>query len=196
MDRKNRRRSYPLWLCSTGLVFCLLTGCSGAGAESAGDSVSGTSGSSGTGTASESGNGSSDSAAAADFAQTDADMFTDRDYETDYDESECVRIELNGDTASASSDSVKISGTTVTITEEAVYLVTGTLEDGMIVVDAPDTAKLQIVLDGVDINSATSAPLYILEAAARRSSPWRKARRTPFPTAGHLQRLMTVILIP
>lgn len=34
----------------------------------------------------------------------------------------------------------------------------------MIIVDAPDTAKLQLVFDGADINSETSAPLYIPEA--------------------------------
>lgn len=99
-----------------------------------------------------------------DFAQTDADMFTDRDYETDYDESNSIFIWLNGESATTSSDSVKISGTTVTITEEATYVISGTLADGMIIVDAPDTAKLQLVLNGVNINSETSAPLYILEA--------------------------------
>ena len=99
-----------------------------------------------------------------DFSQTDADMFTDRDYNTDYDESSSVRIELNGSSAAASSDSVQISGSTVTITEEATYIISGTLDDGMIIVNAPDTAKLQLVLNGVEINSATSAALYILEA--------------------------------
>lgn len=34
----------------------------------------------------------------ADPAQTDADLFTDRDYETDYEESGIVMIQLNGDT--------------------------------------------------------------------------------------------------
>ncbi len=105
---------------------------------------------------------SADSTDAA-LSQTDAEMFTDRDYETDYDESNCVQIQLNGSSATASSDSVEISGTTVTITEEATYLISGTLDDGMIVVDAPDTAKLQLVFDGVEINNETSAPLYILE---------------------------------
>lgn len=99
-----------------------------------------------------------------DFSQTDADMFTDRDYAADYDESSSVRIELNGSSAAASSDSVQISGSTVTITEEATYIISGTLDDGMIIVNAPDTAKLQLVLNGVEINSATSAALYILEA--------------------------------
>ena len=99
-----------------------------------------------------------------DASQTDGEMFTERDFQTDYDESDSVTIWLNGDSVQASSDSVEISGTTVTITEEATYILTGTLDDGMIIVNAPDTAKLQLVLNGVNINSGTSAALYILEA--------------------------------
>ena len=91
-------------------------------------------------------------------------MFTERDYKTDYDESGSVLIQLNGSTAAATSDSVRISGTTITITEDAVYRISGTLDDGMIIVNVPDTAKLQLVFDGVSIHSETSAPLYILEA--------------------------------
>ncbi|MBS5725438.1 MAG: carbohydrate-binding domain-containing protein [Clostridiales bacterium] len=106
----------------------------------------------------------SDTAAVAELSQTDTDMFTDRDYKTDYDEDSSVHIQLDGNSATASSDSVQISGTTVTITEEATYIISGTLDDGMIIVNAPDTAKLQLVLSGVDINSETCAPLYILEA--------------------------------
>ena len=105
-----------------------------------------------------------ESTAEADFAEADADMFTERDYDTDYDEESSISIRLNGSTAEASSDSVQISGGTVTITEEATYIISGTMDDGMIIVDAPDTAKLQLVLDGAEINSSASAPLYILEA--------------------------------
>ncbi len=93
-----------------------------------------------------------------------ADMFTERDFKTDYDESKAVKIKLNSSSATASSNSVKISGSTVTITEEATYVVTGELNDGMLIVDAPETAKLQLVLDGVNIKSETSAALYIIEA--------------------------------
>ena len=99
-----------------------------------------------------------------DFSQTDSDMFSDRDTRTEYDESDCVLIQLNGTSAAASSNSVKISGTTVTITEEATYMICGALDDGMIVVDAPEKAKPQLIFNGVAINSATCAPLYILEA--------------------------------
>lgn len=99
-----------------------------------------------------------------DFSQTDSDMFTERDNKTDYDDSKAVTIQLNGTTATASSDSVKISGSTVQITEEATYVISGSLTDGMIVVNAKDTAKLQLVFNGVSITSKTSAALYILEA--------------------------------
>ena len=47
--------------------------------------------------------------------QADTDVFTERDYKTDYDESGSVLIQLNGSTATATSDSVRISGTTITI---------------------------------------------------------------------------------
>lgn len=134
------------------LITGTAAGCGISGSDSSGKENSGDSGT------------SADSSGQTDFSQTDADMFTDRDYETDYDESSSVHIELNGSTAEADSDSVQISGSTITITEEATYIISGTLDDGMIIVDAPDTAKLQLVLDGADINSETSAPLYIPEA--------------------------------
>ena len=93
-----------------------------------------------------------------------SDMFTDRDYEIGYDENSSVLIQLNGDSISCDSDSVKISGTTAAITGEGTYILSGTLNDGMIVVDAGEKDKPQLVLNGVNINSKTSAPIYILEA--------------------------------
>ena len=99
-----------------------------------------------------------------DFSQTDSDMFTERDGKTEYDESKAVTIKLNGTSATASSNSVNISGSRVTITEEATYVISGELTDGMLIVNAKDTAKLQLVFNGVDVTSKTSAALYVLEA--------------------------------
>lgn len=99
-----------------------------------------------------------------DFSQADEDMFTERDGKTEYDESKAVTIKLNGTSATASSNSVNISGSRVTITEEATYVISGELTDGMLIVNAKDTAKLQLVFDGVNITSKTSAALYVLEA--------------------------------
>ncbi len=99
-----------------------------------------------------------------DFTEKDPDMFTDRDNQDNYDEGSSVQIVLNGSSATASSNSVKINGSTVQITEEATYVISGTLDDGMLVVNAPDTAKLQLVFNGVSITSSDCAALYVLEA--------------------------------
>lgn len=94
----------------------------------------------------------------------ESEMFTDRDFETEYDTSKSVSIELKGNSVSCKSDAVKISKTTITLSEEGTYIFSGTLDDGMIVVDAEDSDKLQIVLDNASITSSTSAALYIIEA--------------------------------
>lgn len=99
-----------------------------------------------------------------DFSKTDAENFTERDQQTDYDATNVVSIRLNGTTASASSESVKIDGSKITITEEATYELSGTLKDGMLMIDAPETAKLQLIFKGVNITAETSAALYILNA--------------------------------
>ena len=75
-----------------------------------------------------------------------SDMFTDRDMEIGYDETTAVSVSLNGDTASCDSDSVNISGSVVTITNEGTYILSGTLNDGMIIVTVDDTEKVQFVL--------------------------------------------------
>lgn len=138
------------------LVCCMLAACSKPGMNIGilgNEDVSGNTGASGNA-----------AAPSVDFSGTDEDMFTDRDYKAAYQESQSVIIALNGDAATASTNSVKISGSTVTITEEATYIISGSLDNGMIIVDAADTAKLQIVLNGVNISSQASAALYIREA--------------------------------
>ncbi len=93
-----------------------------------------------------------------------SDMFTDRDLSADYDESAAALIQLNGDSAACDSDAVQIDAGTVTITDEGTYILTGTLNDGTVIVNAGDTDKPRLVLDGVSITSGTSAPICILEA--------------------------------
>lgn len=89
------------------------------------------------------------------------DLFSGRDLDASYDESTAVRIQL--DTASCDSNAVTIDGGTVTIGDEGVYSLSGTL-DGQIVVNAKDTDKVQLVLDGVNITSDSSAAIYALKA--------------------------------
>lgn len=93
-----------------------------------------------------------------------SDMFTNRDKEIGYGESTSVKLTLNGDSISSSSSSVAISGSTATISEEGIYIISGTLDDGMIIIDADKNAKIQLVLDNASINSSTSAAIYVCKA--------------------------------
>ena len=87
--------------------------------------------------------------------------FTDREKSGSYKALEAVKITLNKTTATVSGSGAKADGSTITITEEGVYVVSGTLEDGQIIVDASDSDKVQIVLDGVHINCETNAAIYV-----------------------------------
>lgn len=92
-----------------------------------------------------------------------ADMFTERDLDGTYEESKAVYVTLSDDGITGKTAGVAINGQTVTITEEGTYVFSGTLSEGQIVVDADD-AKVQIVLDNVDITCASSAAVYVKSA--------------------------------
>lgn len=86
--------------------------------------------------------------------------------ETQADESEtdgtkADKSETNG--TKAASSGVSISGNIITISKEGTYVLSGALSEGQIVVDA-DLAKVQLVLDNVDITCASSAAIYIKSA--------------------------------
>ena len=95
---------------------------------------------------------------------TPSDMFTDRDLEVGYDETTAAAITISGSAASCDSDAVTIDGSTITITDEGTYLLSGTLDDGMVIVDAEDTDKIQLVLNGTSIHCADCAALYVRQA--------------------------------
>ena len=114
--------------------------------------------------------GSSENAAALSGSSTESgtesssEAFSDRDLSGDYDAAEAVTITLNGTSAAASSEYVKISGSTVTITAAGTYLLSGTLDNGSVIVDASKDDKIQLVLDGVTIHSDTFAAIYVAQA--------------------------------
>ena len=107
--------------------------------------------------------------AAIDEAMSDAaiditDMFTKRDLAGTYDESEAVKITLSGKTATCDSSNVHIEDGAVTIKAAGVYVLSGTLTDGTVVVDAGDDDKVQLVFDGVSITAADYAAIYAKNA--------------------------------
>ncbi|MCM1089401.1 MAG: carbohydrate-binding domain-containing protein [Butyrivibrio sp.] len=92
-----------------------------------------------------------------------SDMFSNRDREIGYDEMESVRITLTGDSAQADSENVRIDGNVVTIVSEGCYILSGSLQ-GQVIIQAKDTDKLHLVLDGAEISCQSSAALYVSQA--------------------------------
>ncbi|MDO4182681.1 MAG: carbohydrate-binding domain-containing protein [Coriobacteriia bacterium] len=102
-----------------------------------------------------------------DLSALDLD-YTDRDKDPSYDESSAVKIALNGSTATVqgTSSGVSVNGGVVTISQEGVYVFSGTLTQGQIVVECnkEDKAKVQIVLNGVTITNSTGPAVYVKQA--------------------------------
>ena len=84
------------------------------------------------------------------FEITSSDLFSDRDLAGTYDERESVELTLTNETQ--------------TISSGGVYIISGSLENGQIIVDCGDDDKVQLVLDDVSISCDYSAPIYIKNA--------------------------------
>ena len=93
-----------------------------------------------------------------------SDMFSSRDIESGYDESECTVITLNGTSATVKGDGASVKGTTVTVTSEGDYLITGRLNGGSVVVDADKSDKVRLILKDVSITSAGCAAIVVRQA--------------------------------
>ncbi len=79
------------------------------------------------------------------------DEFTERDLEQTADLSNAVYYNVS-------------DNSTISITDEGVYVISGTAENCTITVSADDTDKVQIVLDGVSITNDDSPAIYVISA--------------------------------
>ncbi|MEI3219247.1 MAG: carbohydrate-binding domain-containing protein [Lachnoclostridium sp.] len=70
-------------------------------------------------------------------------------------------LTLNKDSITSDDKTVQIDKTTATITKAGTYILTGTLTDGQIIVDAENKGDVKLVLNDADINCSSSAPIYI-----------------------------------
>ncbi|MCM1303791.1 MAG: carbohydrate-binding domain-containing protein [Lachnospiraceae bacterium] len=145
-------------VCSVVLAGCLaavsFAGCGDDGMEGVSESLAGVGArDSAVGSSAAGQSGSEDGQAAYTFAGgiiVASEMFTDRD--------------LSGAYNAAEAKEIVLSGEDVIITKEGVYLLRGTLADGTVIVDVDKNDKVQLVLDGVDIDNDASAAIYVKEA--------------------------------
>lgn len=66
-----------------------------------------------------------------------------------------------GSEITSNSDSVTITDNQATITEGGVYEITGKSEDSNLVVKVPDTESVELILNGLELSSSTTAPIYV-----------------------------------
>ena len=87
--------------------------------------------------------------------------FKNKDFYIDYSTEDTVKIDLS---APKEADGVKVSGSTVTITEAGTYVLSGTLTDGQVIIDAGDEDDVRLVLENASITCTTTAPIYAKNA--------------------------------
>ncbi|MBQ8986583.1 MAG: carbohydrate-binding domain-containing protein, partial [Lachnospiraceae bacterium] len=90
--------------------------------------------------------------------------FTINDQNSDWDTEGATVITLTGDGAEISGNGAYVNGQEVVITEAGRYVVSGSLSDGKITVDAHNSSKVWILLDGVDINCSDDACIRVDQA--------------------------------
>ena len=73
-------------------------------------------------------------------------------------------ITLSPDGSTSTDASVRIDGQTVTITQAGTYQIAGTLDDGALIVESGENAKITLVLGGVSIKNTTGAAIQIATA--------------------------------
>lgn len=73
-------------------------------------------------------------------------------------------ITLSPDGSTSTDASVLIDGQTVTITQAGTYQIAGTLDDGALIVESAENAKITLVLGGVSIKNSTGAAIQIATA--------------------------------
>ena len=144
----------------SALIISSFAACTGNAGQSSADSSSSssvTSGSSVSADSSSSGNSSSSGSEEVTFSGYEkgiidtTNLFTKRD------------LTQTADTSSAKTLEVS-DGQTLKITEEGVYVIKGTAKNCTIRVEADDTAKVQLVLDGVSITNDSTPAIYVVSA--------------------------------
>ena len=94
----------------------------------------------------------------------DSAYFTTNDLNGNWDDSEATIITLDGDTCKISGNGAYVNGNQVVISGGGKYVISGTWNDGNIVVDAYESSKVYIKLNGVDINCSDDACLRVNQA--------------------------------
>jgi len=95
---------------------------------------------------------------------SDLVTYDNDDYYSGWENENPNYIELNETDASLKGSGAEVKDSTVTITTAGVYVLSGKLDDGQIVVDVEDKGIVRPILNGVEINCTDNAPIYVKNA--------------------------------
>lgn len=82
---------------------------------------------------------------------------------SDYKDEDYQTVTLNGDSISFDGTGAEVDGTDLTITEPGTYVISGTLDDGSIIVDSEAEDNVKIVLNNANITCKDGSVIYVKE---------------------------------
>lgn len=90
--------------------------------------------------------------------------YEDDDFYTNWEDQNPNYINLNNTSASLEGTGAVINESTITINSPGTYVISGTLDDGQIIVDAGSEDVVRLVLNGAEINCSDNAPIFVKSA--------------------------------
>ncbi len=155
-----------LTLLTAAMLVIVLAGCGGQIASSMEADSSGAESTSATGSTTANGSDSqsgstTETSGGVSVAGPIYATYDDEDEDETWDVSDASVITLKGGSIGLDGPGATVDGNNVMITSSGTYVITGTLEDGQVIVDSQDDSTVKLVLNGASIACSTSAPIYI-----------------------------------
>ncbi len=98
------------------------------------------------------------------LSSTPAGDYSNDDLNTQDAGGETTSILMEGNSINLQGSGAEVNGSVVTITAGGTYQISGSLNDGQVIVDSADEETVHLLLNGADITSSSSAPIYVLNA--------------------------------
>ena len=90
--------------------------------------------------------------------------YESNDYYSDWKNENPNYIEMNGTGASIKGSGAEVKEGIITITSAGVYVLSGKLDNGQVIVDVQNKGIVRLVLNGAEISSLDNAPIYVKNA--------------------------------
>ena len=175
--KKTRKQLAVLGIAGV-LAAGLLSGCSGSGGDQAGGNNMSASAEietgteTGTGAAADPDSGNTEQVNAADKTVTaglaDGGSMTitykAEDLDDSWDQNAATSIICADSGTRVEGDGARVDGSTVTISKAGTYVVSGTLSDGQIMIDAGTEDVVRIILNGASLSNSRTSPIYGLQS--------------------------------